>query len=389
MVLCAVLCDEGLEDLVSQDLQERYAITDVKTQPTIVLFSATLEECANISYTSQAAIKVLYGVSTFEVSGLDSTVPVSSEAKELIKDKTIAVQCVRKGEHLFNSVDFAREISEMHFSSHKKDFKKAEIEVLAYIKNSEGYFGVDITGRVLSKRDYKIFFGPTTLRGTIGYGLLLASKAPLEAKMLDPFMGSGTIILEAALRASNTSPFFFTKEKFLFRNVACPVAKSWDEWFVKIDSKREMSKKPILGFDSLLKYLKYTQKNAKIADINKVLTVSKCDIDWLDTKLDEESIDVIITHPPAISKNSSLRNMLRLYVDFFKQSDYLLQEEGWITLLASEKTLDLMLQAAKKSGFKCTEKLPVFEGKQAFIIARFERDPDAELDDEDDAEGEE
>jgi 23S rRNA G2445 N2-methylase RlmL len=388
MTLCAILCDEGFEQVTAKDLNTRFKVGNISIEPTMVLFEGSFEECAKISYLFQSAIKVLYGVTSFEVKALESPTTISKEALEMVAAYTIAIKCVRKGSHAFNSVDFAREVSEAHFKDHSKDFKKAQIEFLAYIKNNKGYLGVDITGRVLSKRDYKIFFGPTTLRGTVAYGLLQFADVSAEDIILDPFMGSGTIVLEAALLASNTSPFFFSKEKFLFRNLPCPSGDSWEVWFDKLDEARDISKKEIIGYDSLLKYLKYTQKNAKIAEVNKIIKISKCDVDWLDTKLDEASINTIITNPPGISKTSSLRNMLRLYMDFFKQSDHLLVEGGTISAIMSERTYEFMSQAAGKTGFLEEDKHDVYEGQQELLIVTYVRDPDAVQEEDEDTDDE-
>ncbi len=65
---------------------------------------------------------------------------------------------------------------------------------------------VDSSGLDLFKRGYKVAPGPAPLRENLAAALLFASGWDRESPLLDPFCGTGTIPIEAALMASNRAP---------------------------------------------------------------------------------------------------------------------------------------------------------------------------------------
>jgi len=374
---CALICDEGFEEVVARQLKS-YKIEIIEINPTCILFNAENHEIvAEICYTFQSAIKILTNIEQFNaVPDLEKTfrdIKVKNLEKEIanFKKGELKITCVRKGAHNFRSIDLASKISHNYFKDFIKTYKNHQIEVLAYIKDKKGYIGIDFTGRTLSKRDYKIFNNAGTLRGSIAYNLLLIAEAKREEVILDPFMGSGTIIIEAALAFSNLSPFYFTKEKFLFTKF---LEKDWKSWFERQDNKRNNEGINIYGYDSQLKMLKYTQKNSKIADINKQIKMTMCAIDWLDTKLEEKTIDKIITNPPYLTEHTSKTKILKIYKEIFNQSDYILKENGTITILTNDNSEESIKDSAKFYKYSCYNEMRVFEGQQEMVLLQFKKE---------------
>lgn len=375
---CAIVCDKGFEEILAKELADNYEVEAVEFKETILYFTAKdwINTLATISYTFQGAIKVLshvveFKAETHEELSVSLTEKLSDEyQKEIlsISDKPIQIKCVRKGIHEYKSTDVTGFIAGNFFK--EKDYKSPFI-FFSYVFDETGICGIDFAGRELHKRDYKIFLGAQTLRSTVAFGTLLASGITKEDISIDPFMGSGTIPIEAGLYFSKTSPFFFSKEKFTFQKIFTDV--NWDEFFKTIDDNRVMEKINFTGYDSLLKFLKNSQKNAKIADINKVITLSKVEVDWLDTKVDEHSVDKLITHPPLVSDNTSLTKILKVYKDFFHIADFLLKENGTITVLTNYKSFDRMKEIAPEFNIKLDLELFVNEGQEDLVIGGFIR----------------
>lgn len=65
---------------------------------------------------------------------------------------------------------------------------------------------VDSSGALLHRRGYRLATAKAPLRETLAAGLVLASGWDGRAPLLDPFCGSGTIPIEAALWARNIAP---------------------------------------------------------------------------------------------------------------------------------------------------------------------------------------
>lgn len=378
---CILICDEGFETIVSADLKEKFNISSTKLDKTIVEFEigeteADYKKVAEIAYTLQSAIKILTHVkSCNSKEKLEEIEPeVISAAKIFeqdfnLKPETIKFNCTRKGEHQFKSVNITEILSKTIFTDIKRDYKNSNFEVLCYIKDEKGYIGLDFTQRILFKRDYRIFLGSSTLRSTIAYNLLKYAKYNQKEVIIDPFMGSGTIPIEAALLASKTSPFYFSKEKFAFTKILPKI--DWDSWFDEIDKRRVDDKKEIYGFDSLLKFLKHTQKNAKIANINKILNLSKVEIDWIDTKVEEKSVDKIITHPPLYTEKGSTTKIKKVYNDMFNRCSEILKKKGKIILINTPKSIEVIEEIAKKYDYKLEDKTEVFEGQEKLCLITY------------------
>jgi putative N6-adenine-specific DNA methylase len=73
---------------------------------------------------------------------------------------------------------------------------------------------VDSSGTILHKRGYRLASAKAPLRETLAAGLLMASGWDLHSPLLDPFCGSGTIPIEAALMALGIPPGI--KRRFAF-----------------------------------------------------------------------------------------------------------------------------------------------------------------------------
>lgn len=378
---CLIICDEGIEDIVVSDLAI-YSFKGSVVAPGCVEFSAdNYEPIGELCYSYQGAIKVLVDVVDFKCEKeLDSMSVVLDDVGnqfeaglgEYVYEK-VRFGCVRKGDHDFKSVDIANQFSHRVLKGKGRQFKNADLEVFIYVRDEFGFIGIDFSGRLLHKRDYKIFLGSNTLRSTIAYGVLRYAgySGNGNLRIVDPFMGSGTIPIEAALLVSNTSPFFFSKEKFLFRKMLPNV--DWDSMFQKIDAKRDLSGAEIYGYDSLLKFLKYAQKNAKIADVNKVLNLSKVEVDWIDTKLEEDSIDLIVTHPPIFTEHGSKTKILRVYKEMFLRGKDFLSSDGKIVVIVSGLSGDNIKSIASENEYEFVDSRDVYEGAQLLTFMTFKR----------------
>lgn len=78
--------------------------------------------------------------------------------------------------------------------------------VLARIVNDKCTLSIDSSGELLHRRGYRMETAKAPLRENLAAGLLLASGWDKTSPLLDPFCGSGTIAIEAALLAANIPP---------------------------------------------------------------------------------------------------------------------------------------------------------------------------------------
>ncbi len=355
------ITNKGIEDISALEINE-LVNSKSKTEETVCIFDIKkLEDLALLCYKGQSFIKILYLIDNFKFKNLKEINEKinEKEIKEFIKNKRFKVNCKRIGNHKFNSVYIEKLISEK--IKGKIDFDNPEVIVYAYVYENNLYLGIDFAGFDLSKRDYRIFLHPAALKGTIAYALLRTANYKSEELLVDSFSGSGTICIEAAFFASEFPLNYYRKDKFSFNNYL-----KFD--FNEIDKKINENKLNITGYDHLLRHVKAAQKNAKIAGVDKKIKFSRIDIEWLDTKFEKNSIDKIITHPPAISKINE-KNMQKLYREFFNQAKYVLKKNGLIVLITNKT--DLIKKIAKEYKFKLKKEQEVWQGQQCLNVVVF------------------
>jgi len=78
--------------------------------------------------------------------------------------------------------------------------------VVVRLSNNMCTVSLDSSGALLHRRGYRLATAKAPLRETLAAAMLLASGWNVEAPLLDPFCGSGTIAIEAALLARRIAP---------------------------------------------------------------------------------------------------------------------------------------------------------------------------------------
>jgi putative N6-adenine-specific DNA methylase len=176
-----------------------------------------LDKLKNLAYKGQSFLRVLELIDDFVSENLFDDLIVKSS---FIKLKgSFRVKCTRKGKHNFTSSDIESKIGEIIINSNSDcnvDLCNPETVVHIYINDNKCYICKDLCIYDLSKRDYKIFIHPASIKGTLAYLMIKMSGYDKKGILVDPFCGSGTIPIEAALYANNISINYYSKNKFLF-----------------------------------------------------------------------------------------------------------------------------------------------------------------------------
>lgn len=381
--------NRGAEEVASKESSELISCSNHTLSETVVKFDfEKLIDLCKIAYMSQAANRValLFFEFKAEKSLEESATNFLKHAEKtdfskwFSKEKTFKIDCTRIGEHDFHSVDIEAQagqalckiIEKKQGFDPKTDFVFPSLRLFLYIFGEKGYFGIDFSGFELSKRQYKIFNHPESLKGTTGYALVKLAGYDKKKVLLDPFMGSGVILIEAALYAAGFPVQYYNKDKLAFTSFDFFNEFGKDKFFNSIDKKIKEKKTDIMGYDSQLRFLKASQKNAKLAGIEKNLHLSRSEIEWLDTKIDKGTVELIVTDPPRDSKNKEEKKIEKVYNEFFYQADYILKKKGMILLITRDYAL--LEKAAGNHKFKITSKYTLNQGKEIFNVLSFARD---------------
>jgi len=338
-----------------------------------VCFVKNIDErdIVKLCYHLQSARRVCVEVTTLKV-GKDIKASIKSDlAKLKINDvfldgvETFAVRSEHNDSFELPSVDMSRAIGEVIGANHEKlsvDLSCPDITLFAY--GSEKIFlGVDIVGFDMSKRPYKIAFQTDSLNGSFAYSLVRLAGVEKNSVVLDPFAGSGIIPIEVSLFQNNISIFQF-ENKFIGSQLKLFKATFTAQEDEERTTKRKFQKN-ITGYDGLLKHVLGMQKNAKLAGVEKDLKMSKVSVDWLDTKMEEGSVDFIITDPPKYSRRlNNEKDTIKLFDEMLYQAKYVLKKKGILAVLLN--TSKILLDLCEKNNFKVIKKIDIKNGQQPY-----------------------
>ena len=348
---------EGMEKQSEYEINQLLK-KNVKTGKQELIFKSNIEELVKLCYLGRTITKVCVLLHKFYSK--DIIHDLGNELNQVnlgdfsLNGKTFRVNCARKGEHNFSSSDVCNKVGEHFFKNYKVDLTNPEFIIFVFISGDECTICLDISGIDLSKREYKIFSHAASLNGAIASAFLTYLKITKKEVIVDPFCGSGTIPIEAALILQNKSVHFYSKEKFAFQKLIDMDLAEYD----KIDE----NKFKLFGYDFLLNCVTSSRKNAKIAGVDKNITLSKVEVEWLDTKLKEGEVDLIITQPPILS-NMDNNKKESLFKDFFYQAENILKKSGKICMFLESDELLVF-----KRKFIISEEFNVMQGNKKMHV---------------------
>ena len=361
-----ILTQEGLEPIAEQEIKELLPKAKIEHKPAAVLVEVNdIKDLCKLAYRCQSITKVLLLIAECK-PGEEESALKNSKITDYVNENT-TFSC-RAGCH--TSFASTMELSEdiggnvKVITKSKVNLKDPDVRVYVYATKQIHYIGIDLSGTDLTKRDYRVFKGVEQLRATTAFAAVKFAGYKKDMTLLDPFCRSATIPIEAALYATHRSPHFFAKEKLAFQKLG-----DFDDLLDKQDNAINEDPTEILAVDSLNRNISASKKNAKIAAVNKNLTFSKLDLDWLETRFDEKSVDLIVTNPPEKSKVIREDKIKKLHEELFYQAGYILSDKGNVTVIVRDPAF--IIDIALTKGFKEAERMQVAQGHEVFFFISF------------------
>jgi len=139
-----------------------------------------------------------------------------------------------------------------HFSHLKKSSLPVKLDpqgqlILVRLVNDHCTISIDSSGDLLHRRGYRLETAKAPLRETLAAGLLLASGWDGTSPLIDPFCGSGTIPIEAAILSQHIPPGIARKFRFMdWFNFSHDV---WNSVLEHARKNIKTSQVQILGYD--------------------------------------------------------------------------------------------------------------------------------------------
>ena len=179
--------------------------------------------------------------------------------------------------------------------------------------------GLDTTGVSLHKRGYRTKVAKAPITETLAAALIMLTPWKKDRILIDPFCGSGTFAIEAAMMAMNMAPGL--NREFLSQNWENMINKKL--WYELIDEAREEVdedvKPDIQAYDIDEAVLKAARENAVNAGVS--IHIQKRDVSEL---THAKKYGFIITNPPygeRLEDKESLPPLYKTLGERFKALD--------------------------------------------------------------------
>ncbi|MDY0310114.1 MAG: THUMP domain-containing protein [Castellaniella sp.] len=147
------------------------------------------------------------------------------------------------------------------------DTVRPDARVHLFLDERRASLYLDTTGESLFKRGWRLDKGEAPLRENLAAGLLALSDWPLDAPLLDPFCGSGTLLIEAAWIALGVPPGIW--RPFGFERLRGHDARLWRT--LKEDARARIAprlEQPLTGCDIHPGAIEAARANAERAHLS-------------------------------------------------------------------------------------------------------------------------
>lgn len=179
-----------------------------------------------------------------------------------------------------------------------------------FLHKDEVTVGIDTTGDSLHKRGYRTLTSKAPITETLAAALIMLTPWNKDRILVDPFCGSGTFVIEAAMMAANMAPGM--NRSFL--------AEDWKNliprkcWYETMDEANDLLdsnvKVDIQGYDIDGEIVKAARANAESAGVDHMIHFQQRPLTALSHP---KKYGFIITNPPYGERIEEKKNLPELY----------------------------------------------------------------------------
>ena len=197
----------------------------------------------------------------------------------------------------------------------------AEYPVRIFLFKDEAIIGIDTTGESLHKRGYRKLSSKAPISETLAAALIMLTPWKKDRILVDPFCGSGTFPIEAAMMAANMAPGM--NREFL--------SEKWDNiikkkvWYDALDEANDLvdlsCETDIQGYDLDPDMVKIARQNAALAGVDGRIHFQQRDVKDLSHN---KKYGFLITNPPygeRLEEKSALPQLYKTIGERFAALD--------------------------------------------------------------------
>ena len=361
---------QGLEEVLAKEVTALGA-DNIEIGNRMVCFTGDQEMLYRANFCLRTAVRVLKPIAEFRASDADE---VYEKVKQMPWEDYMDVTQTL----LIDSVVFSDEFRHSKFVAYRvKDaiadhfreqcgerpnvsISNPDIRINIHIAERKVTISLDSSGESLHKRGYRTGSVAAPLNEVLAAAIVMMTGWDGDCDLVDPFCGSGTILVEAALIAQNIYPGVF-REEFGFERW-----KDFDEALLeKIyndDSQEREFMYKIYGYDINRQAVAIAQDNVRSAGVSKIVEVQQQD--FYDFTWENERRAIMVTNPPY-GERITTDDILDLYATIGSRlKQQFVGNDAWIFSSHDE--------CFEKIGFRPSTKIALYNGSLPCELHRYQ-----------------
>ena len=310
---------QGLEDVLAQEIIALGG-EEVEQGKRMVSFIGDKELMYKANLQLRTALRILKPIQTFTASNTDEVYEFLKTVKwenYITPEQTISI----------DSVVFSDTFSHSKFVTYRaKDaiadyfmektgkrpsvrLTNADLVMNLHIAGHTCTLSLDSSGESLHKRGYRVDQTEAPLNEVLAAGMILKAGWNGDKNFLDPMCGSGTLLIEAAMIATNTPPGIY-RQGFAFEKWKDYDAEMFDRLYNDESNERDFEFK-IYGSDISPKAIAIAKENIKSAGLSKYIDLTVMPFQQYTLETAPENTTLIMN--PPYGERISSRDILSLY----------------------------------------------------------------------------
>jgi putative N6-adenine-specific DNA methylase len=336
LTICAP-CHFGLEGIVADEMR-RLELRNVRAENGRVRFDGTEAELAKASVGLRCAERLLVELGSFDAPSFDAlfegvrALPleafISRNAAFPVKGHSISSKLfsISDCQSIIKKAAVTRLSQVYGLSWFPEDSETVRIQFS--IMNDVATIYFDTSGDGLHKRGYRPEHVTAPLSETLAAAMVLLSRYRGRDDFCDPFCGSGTLAIEAALIAKNRAPGL--TRRFAAETWSCFDGGIWHKARAEAKTREFDGDYRIFASDIDPEAVAISQKNAERAGVAALIRFETADATKFDRKTQS---GVLVTNPPYGERVMEKKTAEGLYAAFGKA--YFASENWRLYLLSS------------------------------------------------------
>lgn len=354
------ICPKGVEEILKDELMA-LGVEHCKLSVAAVAFQSDIQTAYRVMLWSRLANRVLLPLKLCDATSADALYADIYEidwAYHFTPQTPFRVDCTGSNRAINNTHFGALRVKDAIVDKMRDqlqerptvDKSQPGFRVNLHIKGATAQLSIDMSGESLHRRDYRLDGNDAPLKENLACALLTRAGWPAMCAdtkpLIDPFCGSGTLLVEAAFMALDRAPGL-RRKSYGFHFWLGHTPNIWDSLLEEAEQRHaeavsKHSSLSLFGFDASGKAVRACLANIRSAGLQDYISVEQRELAHFSLPKDLDQKGLIITNPPYGERLSELPVVTQLY----QYLGYVLHKEcsGWdASVFTSQPELGKMI----------------------------------------------